>query len=236
MVKANYMASRNGESVVRKIISAAELAALVGLSERHIRRLTKSGVIELATDKAGRELAGRYVLGAATLKLFERERAGQTTIDPNMARFKQARAEREECDAEMVKIELVAKRGEYLRRDIVEESGLRLVSVCRARLLAIPSAITNSLRAPTDFHTIYQILETAIHKALHELAAFGDLGIECNEAQNQEEYEERHAKLEAERQRLLAFAEPVKARKALSGIGRKRTQNVKRTQVKKGVR
>lgn len=59
VVEANYMASRNGESVLGKIISAADLAALVGLSERHLRRLTKSGIVALGKNKAGRVLAGR---------------------------------------------------------------------------------------------------------------------------------------------------------------------------------
>jgi hypothetical protein len=81
-------------------------------------------------------------------------------------------------------------------------------------LLAIPSAITNLLRGQTDFHTIYQILETAIHRALHELADFGQLGILCGEAKNEEEYQERAARLDAERKRLLAFAKPVKAKTA----------------------
>jgi hypothetical protein len=149
-----------GESVLGKIISAADLAALVGLSERHLRRLTKSGIVALAKNKAGRVLAGRYVLGPAILKLFERERAEKTTHDPNVALFKQARAEREICDAEIAKIALAAKRGEYLDRAMVEESDLRLVTVFRARCLAIPSAISHSLRGQTDFHTIYQIVET----------------------------------------------------------------------------
>jgi hypothetical protein len=208
------MASRNGESVLKRIVTAADLAALVGMSERHIRRLTKSGVIALAKNKAGRVLRGRYVLGAAALKLFERERAGQATNDPNIARFKQARAGREECEAEMAKIELAAKRGEYLDRAMVEESGLRLVTVFRARCLAIPSAISHSLRGQTDFHTIYQIVETAIRRALHELADFGQLGIACGEAKNEEELEQCTARLRAEETRLLAFAKPVKAKAA----------------------
>jgi hypothetical protein len=208
------MVSRNGESVLGKIISAADLAALVGLSERHLRRLTKSGIVALAKNKAGRVLAGRYVLGPAILKLFERERAEKTTHDPNVALFKQARAEREICDAEMAKIALAAKRGEYLDRARVEESGLRLVTVFRARCLAIPSAISHSWRGQTDFHTIYQIVETAIHRALHELADFGQLGISCREAKNEEELEQCTARLRAEETRLLAFAKPVKAKAA----------------------
>jgi hypothetical protein len=154
------------------------------------------------------------VLGPAILKLFERERAEKTTHDPNVALFKQARAERETCEAEMAKIELAAKRGEYLDRAMVEESGLRLVTVFRARCLAIPSAISHSLRGQTDFHTIYQIVETAIRRALHELADFGQLGIACGEAKNEEELEQCTARLRAEETRLLAFAKPVKAKAA----------------------
>lgn len=114
----------------------------------------------------------------------------------------------------MAKIALAAKRGEYLDRAMVEESGLRLVTVFRARCLAIPSAISHSLRGQTDFHTIYQIVETAIHRALHELADFGQLGISCREAKNEEELEQCTARLRAEETRLLAFAKPVKAKAA----------------------
>ena len=50
--------------------------------------------------------------------------------------------------------------------------------------------------------------------ALHELADFGQLGISCREAKNEEELEQCTARLRAEETRLLAFAKPVKAKAA----------------------
>ena len=57
-------------------------------------------------------------------------------------------------------------------------------------------------------------LPKTLHRALHELADFGQLGISCREAKNEEELEQCTARVRAEETRLLAFAKPVKAKAA----------------------
>ena len=199
------MSSLNGEVLLRKVISFETLSALVVLSPRQLQRLVKDGVIHLAKDKRGNRLRGRVVLGEALPRLFEYAR--ESVGDPAVGRFRRARADMTQSHAEIARIELATKRGEYIEAARVEESATRLLTMCRARLLAIPASIGNSLRGLTDFRKIYEIIESAIHRALHELADLGDLARECRNAQG-EQLEQITARMQAEEKRLLAFAHP----------------------------
>jgi len=71
------------------------------------------------------------------------------------------------------------------------------------------------LRGQTDFHTIYQIVETAIHRALHELADFDQLGISCREAKNEEELEQWHRETARRRNPIASVR---KAGQSQSGV------------------
>jgi hypothetical protein len=166
------------------VISLQTLSALSLLSPRQLQRLIKDGIISLARDKRGDRLRGRVILGEALPKLFEYARE-HASSDPSVARFRAARAEREEADAAMAKIELGYQRGKYLLASAVEEHGIRMLTACRARLLAIPATVGRSLIPLTDtgklseserFRQIYKIIEEKIYAALHEIADLGEAG------------------------------------------------------------
>jgi phage terminase Nu1 subunit (DNA packaging protein) len=199
------MASVNGEFLLRKVITLQTLSELSVRSPRQLQRLVRDGIISLARDKRGRPLRGRVVLGEALPKLFEYAR--ESVGDPAVGRFRRARADLAQSHAEMARIELAAKRGEYVATATVEESATRLLTMCRARLLAIPSSISRSLIGKTDFKEIYLIVEEAIHRALHELADFGELARECRYAK-EEQLDEITEGLRAEEERFLALSRP----------------------------
>jgi hypothetical protein len=117
---------------LKKIISLETLADLSALSVRQIQRLVKNRVISLARDKKGNPIRARVVLGEAVPKLFEHSRNTHAVGDPAIARFRRARAQREEADAAMAKIELGYQRGKYLLASAVEEDGIRMLTACRA--------------------------------------------------------------------------------------------------------
>ena len=171
------MSSVNGESLLRKVITISTAAELAVLSPRQIQRLIKDGIISLARDKRGNQLRGRVVIGEALPRLFEYARE-HAAGDPSVARFRAARAEKEEAEAAMAQIELGYRRQKYLLASAVEEDAIRMLTACRARFLAIPSSIARSLIGKTDFKEIYLILETSIHTALREISKLGEAGRE----------------------------------------------------------
>ena len=125
--------ARNGESILDKVITATDLAVLAGLSERHVRRLTKSGVIGLAKDKAGRVLAGRYVLGESISRLFEYVRESLANDDADEKRFRAARAERAEYNTKLSKLDYEKRRGQLVEKEKVVFCWGLLISNLKAR-------------------------------------------------------------------------------------------------------
>jgi hypothetical protein len=92
--------------------------------------------------------------------------------DPNEARFRAARAAREEANAKLAEIELDAKRGFYHRADDVEFFWTQTVTACKARILAVPSRICHALRGQTDLVKINGIITDELYAALEELSRF----------------------------------------------------------------
>jgi len=134
------------------------------------------GILPQAKDKDGKLLRGRYVLGVAVPRAFEYTRESLVSDDPDEARYRKARAAKEECAAAAAQIELDYQRGKYVLVSEVQEQGTAMMLCCRSRLLAIPSSISRSLIGKTDFKEICLIVEGAIHAALHEIADLAELG------------------------------------------------------------
>jgi hypothetical protein len=86
------MARKDGESVLRKVVTLSDVAALTVQSERSIQRLVKSGVIRLAKDRQRRQLKGRFVLGDCIPRICKHLRDQMTAADPNAAAYAEARA------------------------------------------------------------------------------------------------------------------------------------------------
>jgi hypothetical protein len=86
------MASKNGASLLKEVITLSDLAALCVCSERTIQRLTKQGVLRLAKDRQRRIMRGRYELGDAMPRFVEHLRDSITSDDPNARAYAEARA------------------------------------------------------------------------------------------------------------------------------------------------
>jgi len=113
------MARKDGESVLRKVVTLSDVAALTVQSERSIQRLVKSGVIRLAKDRQRRQLKGRFVLGDCIPRICEHLRDQMTAADPNAAAYAEARARRMQCVAEVAELELKQKKRElHHARDV----------------------------------------------------------------------------------------------------------------------
>lgn len=140
------------------------IAKLLGLTERHVRRLTTDGVIPAAAR-------GRYELVPAVQGYIKylRERAigGDVSGDAgteHKTRLLKARADIAETEAERLSGELIsAAAAEKVWSDITARF--------RARVLAIAHKAAPMVAIQTETDACYDIIETYIHEALAELAA-----------------------------------------------------------------
>ena len=174
------MASKNGASLLRELVTLSDLASLCVCSERTIQRLTKQGVLPQAKDpKTRRLLRGRYELGDAMPRFVEHLRDTVTSADPSESAYQQARARRMAASAEMTQLELAHKRGDLIPRERVIFVVGNLLTVTKNHLLALASRITRQLlphvsaeTGNANFQAIYETVNGEVRAALTEASEF----------------------------------------------------------------
>jgi phage terminase Nu1 subunit (DNA packaging protein) len=168
------MDEKNGDSVVEKIITLSDVAALCVMSERSVQRLTKAGVIEQAKDSNGHFIRGRYILGDCIPRLFEYTRDLATVNDPAQTAYVEARAQRMRCAAESAQLDLRLKKGALIETTHVTLVVATILRSLRDNLRGLPSRLMHPLRAETDLVKIRQTLADGIDGVLRKTAS-GDL-------------------------------------------------------------
>ena len=165
------MSSRNGAGLLQEIVTVADLATLLVMSERQIQRLTVQGILRRAKDKNGQLLRGRYVLGDAVSRYVEHLR-DSLLADPSGEAYNQARARRMQAAADQAQLQLGRESGELIRRDdVIREIGPMLI-VIKNHVLAIPSRLARAMLGLTEFAKSYQLLDDACRGALREASEF----------------------------------------------------------------
>jgi phage terminase Nu1 subunit (DNA packaging protein) len=165
------MVGKNGESVLKKIITADDLASLVVVSTRQIRELTRRGVLKLAKDKNLRALKARYILGVSVPVFCEHLRDTLASDDPNEQLYQAARAERMQASARMTQLKLKEAEGQLYAAPAIEFCVINMHIAFKTGMQSIPSAIS-PLLVGKSHEEIHAILEEAIRSKLTELSNF----------------------------------------------------------------
>jgi phage terminase Nu1 subunit (DNA packaging protein) len=164
------MAGKNGDSLLKKVVSLSDVASLCVCSERTIQRLTKSGVLRQAKDRERRIMRGRYVLGDAVPRFVESLRDSITSDDPSERAYVEARSRRMRALAESEELRVKHQRGALIKLETVSFWLSLILRSCRDRLRAIPSRTLHQLTGMTDARQINQLLQKEIDAGLSEIA------------------------------------------------------------------
>ena len=157
-----------GKAYTRKVI-----AQILGISERHVRRLTDDGVIEEFSH-------GHYKL-VPTVQAYTNYLRSQLAggDDYNVERAKLTKAKRE--DAEM---DILLKRNELHRSADVEFVMTNMLIAFKAKLDTMPyKVLPLILSVPDDgdkVTRITEILKTSLDEALGELSEYNPLMFDEN--------------------------------------------------------
>lgn len=135
----------------------AQLAALLGLSERRITDLISAKVIP-PRGKAGFDLAGSVKSYIGFLKAEPGTLSKERT---RLAKFK----------ADLADLQLQERRGELVNKEAVKKVEFATGRTIRDSLQNIPSRVSGLLAAERDQEKIFVILEREIHQTLTELSA-----------------------------------------------------------------
>jgi len=148
-------------------LTANGVARLFGISRRQVQNLAEDGVI----PKQGQFNTAHYVWDevrdAYLRHKLTQVKPKRTTADVTGM----AGAELRKLNAEATLAELKAAklRSEVVEIEYVERCQVRIYANLRARLLAIPSRLTQQLAGKTSRLQIKSIAETEINQALAEL-------------------------------------------------------------------
>ena len=142
-----------------------EIADHLDMSTKTLARLIAEGIID-ARQKGGIDMDQARV---AYIRRLRRDATGRPIAgDYSEERTRLTKAQADKAEAEVESIRGVTVEA----RTIVHYWG-ELIANARARLLALPSAITPRLQAAEDEHAMVELLTEEVEHALDELAATG---------------------------------------------------------------
>jgi len=110
----------------------------------------------------------------AKQRLRSQEQSGPSR--PGIPSYQESRAIREAYRARLTKLEYEEQAGKLLRADEVEEVWTRFILCCRARLLAMPHALSLQVAAESDVFKVQELMRVAVYEALEELSRYGQQG------------------------------------------------------------
>jgi hypothetical protein len=151
-----------------KLYNVKAVAQFLDLSERRIRQLKDSGIIE-----EYKTMTGLYDLRATTHKyinyLRRRNPESEENIDYNTERAKLVRAKRKDME-----YDLGLKERQLHTSVDVEIAMTSMLVNFKSRLMAVPAKLSPLLSKKTDKAEIHRILKDAIDEALDVLSDFGN--------------------------------------------------------------
>ncbi|MEF3312626.1 hypothetical protein PV433_27420 [Paenibacillus sp. GYB004] len=150
------------EKIHEKVVGTAELAAIIGKSDRWVRQLTGEKVLT-QVDR------GKYVLSAAIQAYCEYLLGGKE--EDKRPRLIDYKTEHEKAKAEKAALELEQMKGNLHPAEDVERLLSDLILTTKSRLLGVPSRIaTECDNEPAD--VVESIVRKEIETALSSLAKY----------------------------------------------------------------
>ena len=151
------------------ICSAECIAEVLGLTGRHVRRLTRAGVLPLVRRNGKHP---RYRLDESVQRYLKHQK-DYTIAElsrPDDA-YQVARARRMDALAEREELTLKLRKGELHDARDVEFCMTQIMTNFRQQILALPSRVARLCVGKT-FREILEILTTEIHSVLRTLSGY----------------------------------------------------------------
>lgn len=167
-----------------------QLAKILGLTDRHVRRLKQEfGLFEKTEGKR------TYTLEKCVPEYieFKTDNSGRKTA----INKEKEQAEHEEIKKEISKLKLRKLRGELHEAADVEEFLTEMLISFKNRLISIPQKIAPIIIGENDANSVQNILEAEIFEALQELSEYDPEKID-SDAVNIEIYEDEEDEEEDE--------------------------------------
>lgn len=162
--------SNQNESLCKMEIKTGQLAELLGLSDRRIRKMTEEET--LVTYKRG-----TYYLGDAIQAYVKFIRSGGSLrgnpeVRDSESSYQQERTKLVKTQREMHELKLQRARGDVHASSDVKALVGGMIAVTRSRLLDLPNKVAPSIIGKTDLEEVKTIVEAEVYKSLQSLADY----------------------------------------------------------------
>jgi phage terminase Nu1 subunit (DNA packaging protein) len=154
----------------QNLLDTSQLAKLVDVTPRWIKKLTQDGVLTRARDADGSELRGRYNL-LAVRDYCRYLRSAARLDDASEARWQALRNEKMAAEGEMSRLRLQEYKGDLHHARDVEFIMNNMMTYFKQRVLSIPSRVAR-LCVGKNFRQIYDLLAGEIELCLRELSGY----------------------------------------------------------------
>jgi len=153
-----------------QLLHTSQLAKLVDVTPRWIKKLTQDGLLQRARDADGEELRGRYNLLAVS-DYCRYLRSLARLDDASEARWHALRNEKMAAETEMAHMSLAERKGQLHNARDVEFIMNNMLTYFKQRVLSIPGRVAR-LCVGKRFREIFDLLSTEIELALRELCGY----------------------------------------------------------------
>ena len=156
----------------RTTLDTTQLARLIDVGERHVRKLTMDGILFKARDELGEEMRGRYEMvpnNHAYIHYLRKQARWDDTSDMRRLSLTNRKLA---SDAEIGELRLLEMKGALHRSDDVEFLWTNKLTRIKGRIQAIPSRCARQLVGKTDFKEIHEILTAEVEMTLRECAGY----------------------------------------------------------------
>lgn len=152
-----------------KLVGVGEIAAALAIDPRRVQQLAAEGVLPRASR-------GQYDLKACldAWAAYKEPTDEQDDSKLDARRKLKADADLAEHKAELARLEVETEQGRLIPADQVADAWGKVLSTCKAQLLAIPSAVAPELQTLATAAEIEAHLRAAVTAALSTLADVGD--------------------------------------------------------------
>lgn len=144
---------------MEKYVSGKDLAIILNVSERWVNKLALAGVISRTEN-------GNFDVAESVEKFFKNK---FRTDEKKELDFDKEHALLERVKRRKAELDLAQRQGRLLEADDVEKLMADMILTCKARLLALPTAVAPKILGKTELPVVVAEIKNAVFAVLEEL-------------------------------------------------------------------
>lgn len=140
-------------------VNSKDLGIILKITDRRVDQLAKEGVFSRAENK-------KFDVAESVENFYRYKFRADEKSDLN---FDQEHALLEKAKRKKAELDLAERKGELLRANEVEKLMAGMILTCKARLLAMPTAVAPKVLGKNELPVVVDTIKSAVFEALAEL-------------------------------------------------------------------